>query len=236
MDTEALPAGADTHLRLRIPPRRFDKRSCGSRLFFIGVLVVSAGAVRAEGWVAEAYGGDAFNLRSRLSIEQDGGFSRSLSADYETRAFRAPPYYMLRTGRWRGEAAWEVALIHHKLYLKNPPAGVASLSVSHGFNMVTLNRAIASGDWVYRFGAGPVITHAEATINGTVYNGPYRLAGVAVLAGAGRRFSLGERMFVALEGAVSAGYAKPRMSGPPDAELRVTNLALHGFVGLGYRF
>ena len=190
----------------------------------------------AQIWTIEAYLGNAYNFRTPLKIEQDGGYSRSLSAHYETRAFEAPPHYMLRASRWTGESAWEFAFLHHKIYLENPPDGVSALSVSHGFNIATLNRAYRSGNWLVRFGAGPVITHAEATINGTHYDGPYRLSGFAALAGGGYRYYPWQKTFVSLEGAVTAAYARPRMSGPPEARLSITNIALHGFLGVGREF
>lgn len=71
---------------------------------------------------------------------------------------------MLRAGHSSGERAWEVSLMRHKIYLTNPPPGVSDVSVSHGFNILSLNRAFKAGDWTYRFGAGPVVTHAEAAL------------------------------------------------------------------------
>jgi hypothetical protein len=193
-------------------------------------------AIAADAWSLEAFGGNAYNFNSRLKITQEGGFSQSLNASYETRGFRSPPYYMLRAARWQNQRAWEISLIHHKLYLTDPPAGVSGLSVSHGFNIVSVNRAFKRGDWSYRFGAGPVITHAEATILGTKYDGPYKLAGAGVLAAAGRRFYVGSAAYIALEGAMTAAYAKPRLEGTPSAQLSVANLALHALAGLGYEF
>jgi hypothetical protein len=96
-------------------------------------------AAANERWSLEGFIGDAYNLRTRLEVEQDGGYSRSLRADYETRGFDRPLYYMLRAARWQQARGWEVALIHHKLYLTNPPEGVAALSISHGFNIASLN-------------------------------------------------------------------------------------------------
>jgi hypothetical protein len=210
-------------------------KSTPSALLGVLLLAVSLGTQAADSWNVEAYGGTAYNLKNnRLKITQDGGFSETVNADYDTRGFRAPPYYMLRGSRWQGGAAWEFSLIHHKLYLRNPPPGVSGLSVSHGFNLLSVNRAFQSDAWIYRLGAGPVVTHAEATILGTKYDGPYRLAGVALLAGAGRRFYLAERTFIGVEAALTAAYAKPKLSGPPQAELSVKNTAAHLLFGLGY--
>lgn len=190
----------------------------------------------AQAWSVEGYVGDAYNLRTRLKIEQDGGFSRSLDADYDTRGFESPLYYMLRVARWREQRAWEVALTHHKIYLGNPPGGVADVSISHGFNILSLTRAARSGPWVYRLGAGPVITHAEATINGVRYDGPYRLSGAALVAGGGWRLELGKAAFLSAELMGSAAYVKAKMDGPPDATLTTSNMALHVLAGLGYEF
>jgi hypothetical protein len=187
----------------------------------------------AQTWSVEAYVGDAYNWRTRLEISQEGGYSRSVKADYETRGFETPLYYMLRAARWDQRHAWEVSLIHHKLYLQNPPDGVGDLSISHGFNIVTLNRAARTGDWIYRFGAGPVITHAEATINGVRYDGPYRLSGAALVAGGGRRFAVGKSLFFSLELMATAAYATPKLDGNPGAKIRATNAALHGIAGVG---
>jgi hypothetical protein len=198
--------------------------------------LASGVAIAADNWSLELAGGTAHNFKNRLKIEQDGGFSESVNASYDTRAFRSPPYYMLRGARWQGDAAWEISQIHHKLYLTNPPPGVTGVSVSHGFNIISVNRAFRRGEWIYRFGAGPVITHAEGTILQTKYDGPYRLSGAAVLGGVGRRFYLSSSTYVGLEGAATAAYAKPKMSGSPQAQLTIRNTALHFLAGVGHEF
>jgi hypothetical protein len=80
-------------------------------------------AAADERWSFDAYVGDAYNWPARLEIEQDGGYSRSVRADYETRGFDRPLYYVLRAARWQAARAWEVSLLHYKLYLTNPPDG-----------------------------------------------------------------------------------------------------------------
>jgi hypothetical protein len=193
-------------------------------------------AAADEHWSLEAYVGDAHNFRTRLEVEQDGGYSRSLRADYETRGFDRPLYYVLRAARWQDVRAWEVSLIHHKLYLRNPPQGVAALSISHGFNIFSISRAGRSGDWIYRLGAGPVVTHAEATINGVRYDGPYRLAGAAVLAGGGRRFELGRSVFLSVELMATAAHARAKLPGSPGAKIATNSAAIHALAGVGIEF
>jgi hypothetical protein len=201
-------------------------------LFALAVLDAAA----ADHWSVEAYLGDAYNFRTRLKVEQDGGYARSVNARYDTRGFESPLYYTLRAARWTDDRAWEMSLTHHKLYLQNPPAGVSSLSVSHGFNIIAVSRAFRHGDWVYRFGAGPVITHAEGTVNGITYDGPYRLAGAALMAGGGRRFYVGKSTYFSLEARVTVAYASPTMSGARDTDLKISNVAVHGLAGFGFDF
>lgn len=206
-------------------------------LLLLSLWTCAAGsASAAERWSLEGYLGDAYDFRSRLKITQDGGYSQSISANYHTNGFESPMYYAVRGARWDEDRAWELSLMHHKLCLQNPPPGVTALSVSHGFNILTVNRAFRSGDWTYRFGAGPVITHAEGTINGVAYDGPYKLSGAALLAGGGRRFYPGRSTFFSLEVAATAAYASPTMSGALNAELEATNFAIHGLAGIGFEF
>jgi hypothetical protein len=206
-------------------------------LFLLPLWAGAAGtALAADRWSLEGYLGNAYNFPSQLKITQDGGFSRSISADYDTNGFDPPLYYMVRGARWEQARAWELSLIHQKLYLQNPPAGVAALSVSHGFNILTVNRAFRSDNWIYRFGAGPVITHAEGIINGVSYSGSFQLSGVALLAGAGRRFYLGKSTFLSLEAAATAAWFDAGMSGPPNADIQGTNVAIHGLAGMGFEF
>src|SRR4051812_26030805 len=181
------------------------------------LLLLAAAPAAAQTWTVEALGGNAYSLRTHLNIRQDPGYDRSIRGDYETRGFRSPPYYALRAGYWQGgkdeASAWEAQLVHHKVYLKNPPDGVSSLSISHGFNIVSFNGAYRTGNSVFRFGAGPVTTHAEGTINDVTYAGRYQLSGFGALAGAGRRFPLTKGFFASIEAMVTAAYAKPDLSG-----------------------
>ena len=196
----------------------------------LAALIVIGAPAAAQSWSIEAFVGDAYNFRTRLEVT-DRGFSRSVRADYQTRGLDTPLYYVLRAGRWQDHRAWEAALIHHKIYLQNPPEGVSDLSISHGFNIFAITRAARSGDWTWRVGAGPVITHAEATINRVRYDGPYRLSGAAILAGGGPRFALGERWFLSADLMATAAYARPKLSG--DARIEATNVAVHALVGIG---
>lgn len=180
--------------------------------------------------------GDAFNLTSRTHIHHVQTSPASFGGDYETRGFEGPVHYTLRVTRWHDDRGWELQLLHHKLYLRNRPPGVEALSISHGFNIVTLGRAYALDPWRFRFGLGPVIAHPEARIGGVSYGGDYELAGAAAVGSVGATIPLTPRWSLAGEIAATFGYADAHPRGEPDLRFSVRNPAIHAQLGIGYRF
>lgn len=89
----------------------------------------------AADWPAEVLLGTAYNFDSRLRLDQQGFAPIDFDASYRTRPFHKALYYAVRTSRRSADSAWELSLIHHKPYLRNPPPGVADFSISHGHNL-----------------------------------------------------------------------------------------------------
>lgn len=205
------------------------------RLVWLIVLMLSAPSALAREWEAVAATGGAYNFSSPLTLEQ-GNQRWDLTADYDTRPFDAPLYYALRAGHFSLTDGWEGMLIHHKLYLRNPPTGVRSLSMTHGFNIVTANRAWEYGGYTYRLGLGPVITSLQTEVNGVMYDDRYALSGAALLFGVGKRFYQGRHWFLA--GDLIGSYAKASVDvdGAPALKADITNLAVHAQLGIGVRF
>jgi hypothetical protein len=187
-------------------------------------------------WSAELLIGDALNLTSRTHIHNVQTSAAAFGGDYETRGFEGPLHYAWRITRWQADRGWELQLLHHKLYLRNRPPQVEALSISHGFNIVSIGRAYALDPWRFRFGLGPVIAHPEARIAGIEYGGDYELAGAAATGSAGVAFQLTSRWSIVGEIAATFGYADVHPSGEPDLRFSVRNPALHAQFGFGYRF
>lgn len=187
-------------------------------------------------WSLDVLIGDAHNFPTRTHIDHEALGENSLAGDYDTRGLEGPLHYTWRVSRSVDDRAWELQLLHHKLFLTNRPGGVDSLSVSHGFNIITLNRAFELDGWKLRIGVGPVIAHPEARISGLRYDGPYELGGAAVLAGIGRSFELSQHWTAIAEASTTFGYIEVSPSGPSNLELTIRNLAVHAQVGVGYRF
>lgn len=201
------------------------------------VLLLCLGVAPASAdWSIETSLGAAYNVGTRLTIEQEGAERLSVDARYQTRSFESPLYYMVRVARWTDERAWELSLIHDKLFLRNPPPGVGSLSISHGFNLITVNRAIRRESYTVRLGGGVIVTHPEAEVRGVTYDGPYDLAGLVALAGVSKRVYLDHRWFLSGDAAISVGYAHTEAGGSPGLTLTVPHAAVHAMLGIGRDF
>jgi hypothetical protein len=84
-----------------------------------------------------------------------------------------------------------------------------------------------------------VIAHPESTVRGRrldeeggIVDG-YYLTGPTFCAGAGRDIALYRGLFLSLSAMLSGSFATVPIEG---GEASVPNLALHGHLGLGYRF
>jgi hypothetical protein len=215
------------------------RRSILLALFASALALPAAAIAEDNGWVFQGSVGAVANLETSLEIRQDGFETIELDADYETRPFESPLYYALRAGWWRGRGGWELELIHQKIFLQDPPPEIQGFAISHGYNLLTINRAWEARGLVWRLGAGAVIAHPENQVRGRVLDpddtnlsGGYHLTGPSLQAGAEKRFALGERWFVGLEGKATVARAVVPVAG---GEAEVPNVALHALLGIGYR-
>jgi hypothetical protein len=204
--------------------------------FSLALMTAQARAEEQVQWSADVLIGDAYSFDTRTRIDHVATGRISFDGDYRTHGLEGPLHYTWRVARWLNDRGWELQLLHHKLYLKDLPSGMQALSVSHGFNIITLNRAFVFDDWRVRMGLGAVITHAEAIIGATSYDGPYELSGVATLVGIGRIVELSPRWTASAELSATLGYGEMSPSGSPELEFSILNPAVHVQLGIGYRF
>lgn len=192
-----------------------------------------------DGWVVQGSLGAVASAQSRLTIHQSGYPDLKIDANYETRPFESPQYYMLRAGRWSGRTGWEVEIVHHKLYLRHPPPEIHDFSISHGYNLLTVDRAWEARWLILRAGAGLVVGHPENTVRNrtlepgdTNLGGGYHLAGGVLQLAAEKRLTLGDHWFVGVEGKLTGARARVPVAG---GSAEVPNVALHGLLGIGWR-
>jgi hypothetical protein len=215
-----------------------DRIVCGARAAGLALALLATPAA-AQGQVSvEVFGGTAFSLHTPLTIKQEGFPSIELTAHYSTRPLDAIPYYATRLGFWNDTGGWVVELLHHKIYLDNPegPEGnVQHFEVTHGYNIVTVNRGWRREEFVILAGGGIVIAHSNSIVRGRErsIDEPYSLSGVGFQAAAGRRLHLTPWLFASAEGKVTAAWARVPISG---GKATAPNVAFHGLLGIGAMF
>jgi hypothetical protein len=151
------------------------------------------------------------NVPLPLSIAQEGHPDLEFTARYASRPFESPLTWQLRLGRWSNARSWELELLHHKIHLENGPPEVQSFSVSHGYNLLTVQRGWKRALFEWRLGGGMVIAHVENTVRGMsltetggTFGGGYYATGPALTAAMARPVPLGHRVLLNLEGRLAA--------------------------------
>jgi hypothetical protein len=215
-------------------------KKAGTVIIVSALLAVFFCPVRAmAGWTLQVSTGTSYSFSSPLTIQQDGEDDIDLTAEYETRAWATQaPYYDLRIGKWKDGKAWEFESLHQKLYLSNKPDEVQKFSISHGYNINTLNFAISGYGFIYRAGFGFVMTHPETKVRGKRLEDEGGLNGFYISGAGGqlaveKRYYATEKLSLSLEAKFTAAYAVIPIA---DGTASVPNYAVHGLIGIGYDF
>lgn len=183
----------------------------------------------------EAFIGTAFNAPTPLTITQTGFPAIKFTAHYEERPLDPIRYYAWRLGRWKGDKGWFLEHVHHKIHIDRPTAEVQAFEVSHGYNLVTINRGWRRGSTRFLLGGGVVVTFPHTEVRGKIYpqDTSYLLSGATIQGAASRRLDLTRRFFVSVEGKLTASWASIPVV---DGHARVPNAAFHVLAGAGWQF
>ncbi|MFY9151206.1 MAG: hypothetical protein WAO52_04260 [Prolixibacteraceae bacterium] len=211
------------------------------QLFIIPFLFLSVNEIAAQShWSVELHGGGVYNLPVPLSIHQENFPALKLTARYSTDPFTLPVYWDMRFSRWQNNKSFEFEIIHHKLYLDNITPEVQKFNISHGYNMLFLNRGFDKNKYHYRAGAGMVLAHPESKIRGKEFGDTgddfdlgYYLTGPVANLGIGRHFRINNRFYLNTEAKTTLGYSKIRIA---EGHADVYHMALHLVFGFGFDF
>lgn len=209
----------------------------GMALVLLAFRPHSVGAV--ESWEIEARLGGAWNAPLPIRLRQQGQDDLELTARWNTKSFEQPLYYGARLSAWGGVSGWALDLVHHKLHLDDPPPEVQSLAISHGYNLVTVQRLETRGHWRYGAGLGVVVAHPESEVRGRkldehrgLFRSGYYISGATGEAHLGAFRGLGKRLVGIVEARLTLSYASVPIA---DGDARVPNLAIHAAAGLGWK-
>jgi hypothetical protein len=203
------------------------------------VFILLNSKVQAQSrWLFELHEAVVANVPLPLTIHQEGYPDLKLSgARYHTEPFTLPLYYDGRISRWHNDKSWEMEFTHHKIYLQNNLPEVQSFNVSHGYNLLMVNRGFDRPLFRYRVGAGVVIAHPESEVRNRIFvsqrkdnDKGYYLSGPALQASLNKPFYLGNRFFINAEARTTLSYASVKIA---QGRAEVWNIAFHLMLGVG---
>ncbi len=221
---------------------------CGFRVLLVtSISFCMCGVGRLHGQVTiDVATGDAFNLRTPLTITQKGYPDIHVDGvTWRTHPFKSAPYFDLQVGFWNGAKGWILGFLHHKLYWEDDrPPEIARFEMSNGFSIFSLSRGWRRGHLILSAGAGAVIANPDVNIRGvgeredagllnSIIGSGYYLSGGTVLLAAQRNFPVVRRVHLALAAKVSGSYVRVPM---PGGHATMPNVALHLHAGLGTSF
>lgn len=182
--------------------------------------------------------GPALNLPVTAELEQRGRPDLSFEASFRSEAFTPPILWAIRVGTRIGDADWGVELMHHKLYLEDPPDAIGAFSVSHGLNLLTLDHRWPLGRGALRVGGGIILAHPEGTIRGTpidesggIRSSGYHLTGPVVRGGVVFAPRLHPHASFVVEGRATAGRVRLAV---PDGHVAFPVITFHLLAGLRF--
>ena len=221
--------------------RRFNWFSASLRTALAGglllVVAMASPAPLVAQWRLEAWLGGAYNVRSPLTIQQEGQPDIHLTADWSTRPWRPTWYYAGRIAKWSGSSAWAFEYMHHKLYLDNLPLPeVTAFRITNGVNHLLVERLWRSTGWEYGVGAGPILAVPISSVRGKsygrsdgIFGSKYELDGAVIGGNLARRVKLLPFTYGSLSVKATIGYLDVDVA---DGSATTMNYALHFQYGL----
>lgn len=185
--------------------------------------------------------GGAAIMPASLFIRQEGYPDMKMTARYRTESFKLPIYYSYRLGyRINEKSSVELEMNHLKVILANNPTEIEEFTVTHGFNQLWFNYVLICKGFVFRGGAGAVISHPESIIRGKTFNTSsglwdtgYYVSGITSQLAVQKKIFLGKHLFFSAETKFNAAYTQVKIA---DGFARLPIVAWHGLIGLGVRF
>jgi hypothetical protein len=210
-------------------------------IFIVPFFILSQTVVFAQShWSFELHGGEVYNVPMPLRITQEGYPELKLTARYFTEPLTLPVYWDMRFSRWHNNKSWEFEAIHHKLYLDNTTPEVQKFNISHGFNMLMVNRGFDKKTFRYRTGLGVVLAHPESNIRGKEFGNStdnwdmgYYLSGPVLNLAISKPIRLRGRFYLNAEAKTAFAYAHIKIA---EGHANVYNLAFHLILGIGVDF
>ena len=191
-------------------------------------------------WQFEFLPGMSSTLPSNLLIVQENQPEIRLRANYNTFPLKLPFYYSYRLSHYTKSGGWELELNHLKIVLSNSHQDIQRFSITHGYNLIWVNKTWVLPHFYIRTGIGTIAAHAENTIRNQkldeslgLFNKGYYLGGISAQLAIQYKLFLLDFLYLSAEAKIAASNCKvPVVDG--YAKVPVFHQALH--LGIGFRF
>jgi hypothetical protein len=211
------------------------------RFAFACVLLVLPAVVHGQGLTVDLMFGSAYNVPTPLTIRQSGQPLIEHTARYDTRPLGPyAPYYAGRVSFWRGDRAWEIEVIHHRLFLSNTTPEIQRFEIHYGYSYLLAGHAWRVHGLELHANGGIVVTNPANVIrdrpmnvDGAEERAGYAVSGVGGSAAVSRAFRVTGRLSLVGTAAVVAGTVSVPVS---QGSARVPNVGLHGQFGARLQF
>jgi len=214
-------------------------------ILILSLTIPSLSLAQKANWSVELHGGVPYNIPASLMIKQKNEETLRFNARYSSEPMNSPYYWVWRISRWQNKKAWEFEAIHHKLFLDNKTPEIQGFSISHGYNILTINRAFKKRlfkkhDYILRFGAGLVLPHPENKVRNKELNPDggladlgYYFTGPVLNISVSKRFYMSDCLFVNTEIKFNPSVSRVPIE---DGHARGWNFPLAFAIGLGFDF
>lgn len=209
------------------------------KLFLLLILLLNVTCVYSQyAFKVELHGGFPVNLPSPVHIMQKGQDAIRFNANFYSEPFYSPQYWMWRLGIENEKGSYELEAIHHKLYLSNKTDLVKQFSISHGLNIITINKGIKYKNYLIHLGIGPIYAHPEnnvrdKTLDQTkgLFGMGYYITGPCTNIAISRKLFISKKFYSNFELKHTFAYANVPVA---DGYAEVYNNAFHLIFGLGF--
>jgi len=217
----------------------------GTRLLALMIVLLGPGTpaiARAQGLTFDLMFGSAYNVPTTLTIRQENYPVLKHTAHYDTRPLGPyAPYYAGRVTFWRGNAGWEIEVIHHRLFLSNTTSEIERFEIHYGYSYLLVGRAWRARGFELHANGGVVMTNPVNVMRGMPMNtgdanspnAGYDITGAGGSFAVSREFTLVGRLSLIGTAAMVAGTASVPVA---TGSAQVPNVGLHGQIGARLRF
>jgi len=212
------------------------------KIFFILTFIISFLKINSQSLYFELNGGWSGNLPSRLVIKQNGYSDINFVAKYYSEPFISPVYWLWRFYYLTDSCSgWSFEAVHHKIYLKNNPPEVQHFGISHGLNLLIINRIFYIKHRLsLNIGIGTVLAHPENEVRGKalkekgngIFGMGYYFSGVASNFSVSYKFLESKRLHINVEARMNVSYSIVPIV---DGKAYLPNFSPQFIAGLGYR-